>query len=408
MAATTSRTKEINKLRAENRRLKAELAKNNVSDRRILRSSGIIIFASLATTLLVLGNIVFWSARTLVNTNDYMTVVGPLVEEPEVQEAIAKKTTETLFETIDVSAVAAEALPPRAEFLAKPLTNQLKEFTEKALQKIVASEQFQNIWLLTNRNAHERLVGYVRNNQGEGRLKLGDLYQQLAERLNNSNLAFLSDKQLPTNVGDYEVTNTSWLPVARWVANNLNLVRGLAVLTFVGITALAVWISKHRRSLLIRLSLLYAGMMFVLLIAVRIAGSVVVGKVDAQYQAAASKIYSALTHGLIVQTWILIAMFLLVAFAVWATSKNSRAAAVRTRLQLLFGGELHKSVFGNKKETDLTKWVGKYRRALLIVILVVGILSLLVIPISMTAVLAVLTFMLILALVVSLLSAPIK
>ena len=55
-----------------------------------------------------------------------MRTVKPLASNPAIQSAVPADVTKALFSRIDVQAEAMQALPPRTQFLAEPLTNALR------------------------------------------------------------------------------------------------------------------------------------------------------------------------------------------------------------------------------------------------------------------------------------------
>ena len=80
------------------------------------------------TILLVVGCVLVplslsavWVRNTLLDTDNYVSTVGPLASDPHVQQAVAKRVTDALVNDATVEKRIAAALPPRASFLAAPL-----------------------------------------------------------------------------------------------------------------------------------------------------------------------------------------------------------------------------------------------------------------------------------------------
>ncbi|MCJ7796606.1 MAG: hypothetical protein MUQ56_07555, partial [Thermoleophilia bacterium] len=93
---------ELQKTQEENDRLKAELeaaratakaSRWTLTARRIL--VGLLVVLSCLG--LVAGVVAFWTHQTLLNTDKFMSVVGPLGQDPAVQQMIADKATEQIF-----------------------------------------------------------------------------------------------------------------------------------------------------------------------------------------------------------------------------------------------------------------------------------------------------------------------
>lgn len=119
----------------------------------------------MVVTLLVLGLLLaplavltVWLRNTLLDTDHYVTTMAPLAASPAVQDAVTNAATSAIFAQVDVAQLAREGLPPRAQFLAEPLVGQVQSFTRGTIHKVVASDQFQNIWVQANREAHRQVT----------------------------------------------------------------------------------------------------------------------------------------------------------------------------------------------------------------------------------------------------------
>jgi hypothetical protein len=105
---------------------------------------------------------VHWAERQIFNTDNWVALVSPIPKEPSVYQALGNYITDQIFDPAAVQQKVSDALPPRAAFLAGPLTGQLKSLTTKASQKLVAGDAFQAIWTGANRVAMNRLLSKAR------------------------------------------------------------------------------------------------------------------------------------------------------------------------------------------------------------------------------------------------------
>lgn len=359
--------KQLAELKAENNRLKKQVAtlskKQKTESSNKWRTALIVLMAGLAGAILVVANLVFWTGRTLVETPRYTAAVQSLIEQPAVQQAIATKTTDALFERVDVSSLLQEALPPKAEFAVPTLTSQIQSTTKSKAQEIVASPQFEQTWVNANSKAHERFINLVRNYQGDGTIDISDVYKQLSTRLEDGKLSFLANKQLPDKIGSIQVFEAPRLKQAHWLVVNLNTIRAVTILLFLALTAGAIAIARNRRRVTVQLGVLYATLMFASLIAVRVARAIAVDKVNPQYQEAASQAWQAILHPFVLQTASLMALGLVVALIAWVTGSGKRAQWLQKRAEVLLSGKLHEAIFG-KKENRFTNWVGRNKTGL--------------------------------------------
>src|SRR5262249_47052583 len=127
----------------------------------------------LSVTLLVLGCILtpiaihtVWIHHTLLDTDQYVETVGPLASNHDVQNALANRVTNTLYNNSNIDARLKNALPPSASFAAPVVANALKNFVHNVALRVVQSPKFEQLWKNLNRRVHTRLVNLLR---GEGK-----------------------------------------------------------------------------------------------------------------------------------------------------------------------------------------------------------------------------------------------
>ena len=135
----------------------------------ILRSFLIGLLAAATVLGLALFTSVRWTEKQILTTDNWLAFVSPLPKDPEVNQALSTFIAGKVFDNGEVQARVTEALPPRAGFLATPLTEQLQTITMRTTQRVIGSDGFQTIWTAANRAAHERMLERARNtDQTEG------------------------------------------------------------------------------------------------------------------------------------------------------------------------------------------------------------------------------------------------
>jgi len=360
---------ENERLRAENEQLKGRPpqhgspAPSSKATMQGLRKFGVVLFVVLAVLLLILGNILFWFGNTLVKNDRFKQAVTPVIKNTSVQHAVAHYTTAQLYSNVDVTKHVQDALPPRADFLAPTIASQLKGQTEAVLAKILARPQFQDRWNTRLGKAHDRFITTIKQSGGNGSIDLNELYQQLSASLNGTRLSFLAGKQLPSKVGDIQLVSGGWIQSLHSVIVHIDLWRTLAVLLFILFAVLGVLLARRRRRMVALMALYISIGLFITLIAVRLTRQIIAGKVAPQYADAAQQAVHILLHSLVVQTALLLAIFVLVALIAWLTGNGHSARYVQGRIGLLFAGKLHAALFGGH-ENVVTRWVGRHKRAL--------------------------------------------
>jgi len=360
---------------------------------------------SLAAALLVTGNLFFWAGNTIVDTDKYVATVGPLIEQPEVQSAVADYTTNQLFKTVDVQAYVTSILPPKAEVLAPQLTTQLKNYTETSLNKLLASEKVHDYWYSSLERRHDAIINFSKNYKGDGTIEVSDIFSELGQRLSDTKLSFLADKKLPENVGSIQVATAGWLPILGKVANNIGTYQAVVTALFILLTAAGVYLAKNRRRMVVKTSVVYSLVMLATLLSIRVLGSFVTSKADQAYQSAVSVSYATITNPLVLQTRAILLLTLLLGLIVWLSGSSKSASHIKQRVNMVLSGKLHQSLFG-KKENAVTLWVGSHKRAVQWTSVIAVALIMLVVQLSPRLVIVYALLMLLLVLVAELLAAP--
>ncbi|HUD10205.1 MAG TPA: hypothetical protein VMR28_00865 [Candidatus Saccharimonadales bacterium] len=318
---------------------------------------------AVAAVILLLGNIFFWAGNTMVNTNKYVATVGPLIEKPQIQSAIAEYTTVQIFKTTNVQQFVQQAIPPRAEFLVPQLTTQLQSYTQKSLTKILGSSAVHQYWYRSLARRHQALLKFSKSYTGNGTIDVSDIYSRLSMNLAQTKLSFLAGKQLPPKVGSIQVATVGWLPVAHKFVTNIGWYKAVVALAFVGFSALAIWLSKRRRRTVIQLSVLYAIVMGVTLIATSVAGHITASHFSSNYQSAIQVAYNTILASFVIQTFGLLVLSVLILLVAWISGPYKSAVFVQKNVTNLLGGHLHELIFRNKA-IPFTNWVRNYASTL--------------------------------------------
>jgi hypothetical protein len=108
------------------------------------------------------GGVGIWASRNFLDTDIWVDRAGPLVEDPAVQDALAREITDQIMQIVDPRALFTEVLPERGQLLAVPLANAVTGFVRDQVDKFVASDAFEQLWVEANRRAHEAAVQVLR------------------------------------------------------------------------------------------------------------------------------------------------------------------------------------------------------------------------------------------------------
>ena len=191
--AVDTDTTDVQTLRAERDAAVAALRRRDQAKarrhltRRVLTAVFVVLFAVLVPVTITAT----WAHRTVLNTSAYVDTVAPIAADPAVTAAVSRELTDQLYTALDPQQVIAGALPPRAAFLAGPIANGAKDNVRQAVNQVLNSKQFQQLWVGANRFAHARLVAVLRGDpkvlQTTGGMVVLNLVPLLNEALQRAN-----------------------------------------------------------------------------------------------------------------------------------------------------------------------------------------------------------------------------
>ena len=271
-----------------------------------LRTGGGVLLITLGSIALIVYVAVFWLERNILTSEKWVTTVGTLPSDPVVASALGEYLANQLFTAVPVEEEIRDALPPKANFLASPLTVQLKGWTAQAVRQLVASDRFTAIWSTANKAAMEQLVGAARGEKQplgsrveKFELNLADARGDLASKIGSTSaiLPELNPAARETRLGiaaDLKVRRERVWTVIR-TADFLYAVLPLAATACI-LGALAF--SRDRRKTV----MIFAGIVIVAglieLIALKVVSGQVTDQVAQQYQPAVSHLYTAVIQPL--------------------------------------------------------------------------------------------------------------
>ena len=235
----------------------------------------------LATIVGVAGAFAVWVNRQALNTSNWSSTSGKILEDKQVQTALSAYIVRELFRNVDVSGSLQKALPAQLQPLAGPAAAGLQQLAGQVAPRVLASPQAQAAWVAANVAAHKQLLkvlngggAVVSTQSGVVTLNLHALVSELAATLGVSDqLAAARSKlqgstgasargaaqqklgiTLPPANGQLVILRANQLSTAQNIANGVKglaiVLPALAILLF----ALAVYLARGRRRRTLRMS----------------------------------------------------------------------------------------------------------------------------------------------------------
>lgn len=135
--------------------------------------SGILIVLTciclLATTLTL------WTEATVLNTDRFVTLVGPLGRDPRVIDSVSRYVADQVVVALDIPGRTASALPARGQFLAGPLEQTVHDFVQTHTATLLSSDKMQATWDTIERSIHAELVAALRGQSSNASVANGVL-----------------------------------------------------------------------------------------------------------------------------------------------------------------------------------------------------------------------------------------
>jgi Short C-terminal domain len=299
--------------------------------RRTVR--GLVILGSILAFLSVFA---IWTERQALDTDDWVSTSGRLLENETIRTALSEYLVEQLYENVDVRKELEAILPGDTKDLAGPAAGGLRQVAGEGAEKALETSTAQGLWEEANRATHEELLAVledkkeaIETDEGNVSLNLDTLLTNLAEQVGiGEDLA----EKLPPEAGQIKILESDELKTAQNVAI---AVKGLAILlsilTFAAFGA-AIYLSRGGRWVTVLLSgvgLIAAG--FAVIVARQIAGGIVVDQLvkTENVKPAGEAAWSIGTSLMVSIATTAIVVGVLFAVAGWLASPTGGARATR-------------------------------------------------------------------------------
>lgn len=224
------------------------------------RSIVSLIVFILATILLLPALVGHWGHRTVIDGERYLDTVGPLIEQPEVQQALADAVTKAVVERADTENQVDSLLTnlfPDAGFtsqLAAPIAAGINSLIGELVTRFVASDQFATVWIELNKAAQKGVVLVLEGREGGAVFLRGDeLVLDTSQALTaiqtylvDSGITAAGNVTIPQTAREIVLAETPALAQLRFVYSLTSPVLQWFPVIVAALFALAVALSRRR------------------------------------------------------------------------------------------------------------------------------------------------------------------
>jgi hypothetical protein len=232
------------------------------------------------TCITLLSSIMaIWVEQTLLNTDRWVQLVTPLSRDPQLANTLSVYVADQVVTALGVQQRAEQALPPRLEFLAGPLTQRVQDFTQTQVANLLQNQKLQNAWVQVNRTVHTQVVRLLRGETTNVTIVNGavvvNLLPIIKEALTNlqarlpglipqavaalpqqlsgtiqqqrAQLSQAIGQQLPPDFGQITLFQSDYVTTAQRAVAVLDALQIALPLLTLALLALTLWFSRRRR-----------------------------------------------------------------------------------------------------------------------------------------------------------------
>jgi hypothetical protein len=127
-----------------------------------LRRALVVVLVVLSCIGVVVTGLTWWSHYTLMNTDGFMKVVGPIAKDPQAIQNLSTYISDQVIQASDLQQRLTDALPSQLQVLAGPLTGYVEGLITKGTTKVLSSQQAYDLWLKIVEKGHEQVVAMLR------------------------------------------------------------------------------------------------------------------------------------------------------------------------------------------------------------------------------------------------------
>jgi hypothetical protein len=222
---------------------------------RLVRSTAAFVLIFVGLFAMVLSPLAIFGRNLVLNTDRYVKILQPIASNPGVQNVVIQAVDRQVANNIDIPALVATSLPPRAAPLKGAISSGVTSLINTATTKFVQSSAFETLWVQVNRTAHQQLDFVLTGKAPPGlaavniapngvvSLDLSSIVTQVKARLVAGGLTVA--EKVPVVGATIEIAKISGVEKARRVVRALNTLADW--LPWVGLALIAAGIATARR-----------------------------------------------------------------------------------------------------------------------------------------------------------------
>jgi len=311
------------------------------------RSIAAVVCVVLAALLTTPAAIAYWGQRTLNDAQRYVDTVGPLVDSPEVQDAIATTVTDAIQSQVDVEAILSEVFAdvitdrPRLQQLVGPLSGAINGLIDREVRAFVASDLFADIWVRVNTRAQQTLVRVLEGDEGgavsvqgdQVVLDLSDVVAEVQQRLVARGLTIVENVPIPDVDKQIVLLDSSQLDQARTIYAFTNPVARWLLLVVAALYLAAFLLASRRPRMTVTIGVVLVANALLVSLALSVGRQLFINELAGTVFGPASSVFYDTLLAYLDRGWqVLLWLGLILVVVGWFVGSNASGTAVRTTL----------------------------------------------------------------------------
>jgi len=163
------------------------------------RLSGLFVFLTVLS--LVVTVVGAWARAVVLDTDRFVATVGPVIDDPAVQEALSIRLTDRVMEGLQVEDRVSTALagldqgelPVSPALLAAPIADGIRSVLLKRTEQAISSDAVASLWKTALTRAHSQAIALLRGESTNATIEGDAVYINLLPFINDA-LASLEDQ----------------------------------------------------------------------------------------------------------------------------------------------------------------------------------------------------------------------
>lgn len=262
----------------------------------------VFVLALLLTPLALVGH---WGHQTISDTDQFVATMGPMIEQPEVQQAITQAATDAIVSQIDTTSVVSGLLdnliknPTINDALSAPISAGVNSLIETGVSKVVASDAFASVWIGVNTAIQKSVMLILEGKDGDIVTLQGDqvvldmtpLLKGVQQALVAKGFILADKVTIPDQTSTYVLFTSPALAQLRFIYGFTAPILEFFPLLLAALFALSLWLSRRRGAMAVAIGIGFGAMVLVTRAGLDIAQGIFVDQLQGTILAPVSTVF---------------------------------------------------------------------------------------------------------------------